>query len=214
MGGCLPASGLSASPADFIRGRFALEPLAFRPDISLYQPTPKSGLIRFLAEQGQADTPPYWAYSWAGGAALALYLRDYPQSVVSRSVMDFGAGSGLVGIAAAKAGAESVVAFEPDPIARVALELNAEANAAAIGLCEADAPVDIVLAGDVFYDAAVAAMTMPVLRDHVARGTKVLVGDPFRRDLPLSHLDQIAEYQVPDMGGGAMVRTGVFVLRE
>ncbi len=213
MGGCLPASGIDASPEDFIRARFALEKLAFRSDIALYQPTPKSGLTRFLTEHDRAYTPPYWAYPWAGGAALALYLRDCPQSVEGRSVLDFGAGSGLVGIAAAKAGAGSVFAFEPDPIGGVALELNAEANHVVLNLSDAHAPAEIILAGDVFYDSTVAAKTLPVLMNHLERGAKVFVGDPFRRDLPLPMLDQIAEYQVPDMGGGALVRAGVFVLR-
>ncbi len=213
MGGCLPASGINASPKNFIRQRFALEKLAFRPDIALYQPTPKSGLTRFLAEQDRADTPPYWAYPWAGGAALALYLRDCPKSVAGRSVLDFGAGSGLVGIAAAKAAAGSVFAFEPDPVGRVALELNADANHVALTLSDAHAPAEIILAGDVFYDSTVGAKTLPVLLNHAERGAKVFVGDPFRRALPLPLLDQIEEYQVPDMGGGALVRAGVFVLR-
>lgn len=213
MGGCLPASGINAAPDEFIRARFALEKLACRSDIALYQPTPKSGLTRFLAEQDRGDTPPYWAYPWAGGVALALYLRDCPQSVVGRSVLDFGAGSGLVGIAAVKAGAGSVFAYEPDPIGRVALQLNAEANHALLILSDAHSSAEIILAGDVFYDAKVAAMALPVLSDHARRGAKVLVGDPFRRDLPLPLLDQVAEYQVPDMGGGALVRAGVFVLR-
>lgn len=204
---------MSPSPEDYIRQRLTLAPLSFHPDISLYRPTPKSGLISFLAQRGRADDPPYWAYAWAGGAALALYLKDYPESVAGKTVLDFGAGSGLVGIAAALAGA-SVLAFEPDPLAHVAMRLNAEANDVAIassigpGLPE----VDIILAGDVFYDASIARRTLPTL-SAVAGKTKVLVGDPFRRDLPLDHLDLIAEYTVPDMGGTAPVCAGVFILR-
>lgn len=203
---------MSLSPEDFIRTRFVLEPLAFYPEIALYHPTPRSGLIGFLAGQGRADDPPYWAYAWAGGAALALYLRDHPEIVAQRNVLDVGSGSGLVALAAARAGASRIVAFEPDPIGRVALGLNAEANDVALVLGAADEPADIVLAGDVFYDATIAALSLPVLKAHAARGAQVFVGDPFRRDLPLSHLHQMEDYWVPDMGGGEEVRAGVFVL--
>lgn len=205
---------MSARVEAFIRTRLVSEPLSFRPDISLYRARPQSGLHRFLAEERHEDTPPYWAYAWAGGAALALHLLHHPDLVVGRSVLDFGAGSGLVGIAAALAGAARVSAFEPDAIGRVAAGLNAEANGVRLDVvatppCE----VDIVLAGDVFYDAAVAALSLPALDDHVARGAIVLVGDPFRRDLPLERLDLIADYAVPDMGSGAAVSAGVFALR-
>jgi predicted nicotinamide N-methyase len=204
---------VSASLEDFIRTRFVLEPLRIRPDILVYRPTPQSGLTSFLVEQDCADASPYWAYSWAGGAALALYLRDHPERVAGRNVIDFGAGSGLVGIAAAKAGAGRALAFEPDLLGRIAFRLNAEANAVAIGLCDAAERPDIVLAGDVFYDAEIAASTLPVLSAYAANGADVLVGDPFRAALPLSALEQIAEYEVPDMGGDALVPAGVFALR-
>lgn len=202
---------MSLPPEEFIHTRFELTPLAFRPDISLYRPTPQSGLIAWLAEQGRADEPPYWAYAWAGGAALALYLRDHPELVAGKRVLDFGAGSGLVGIAAARAGAK-VLALEPDPIGRVALMLNAEANGVTLTLCEDPPEADVILAGDVFYSAEVAQRTLPVLAQLAKRAT-VLVGDPFRRDLPLDRLALFAEYDVPDMGGGAPVRAGVFSLR-
>lgn len=187
--------------------------MRLRGDILLYRPMPQSGLTGFLAEHDGADAPPYWAYPWAGGMALALYLRDHPERVADRNVLDFGAGSGLVGIAAAKAGAGRVLAFEPDPLGRIALRLNAAANEVEIGLSDAAEKPDIVLAGDVFYDAEVAASTLPVLSAYAANGAHVLVGDPFRAALPLSALKQIAEYKVPDMGDGASVRAGVFALR-
>jgi predicted nicotinamide N-methyase len=202
------------SPEEFIRQHLLLAPLSFRPDISLYRPTPKSGLVAWLAEQDRADDPPYWAYAWAGGAVLALYLKDHTEIVAGKTVLDFGAGSGLVGIAAARAGAERVLAIEPDPIAHAALRLNAEANGVSIESWTAqDFPdVDLILAGDVFYDAAVTRHTLPVLTDAASTAT-VLVGDPFRRDLPLERMQLLAEYHVPDMGGGAPVRAGVFALR-
>lgn len=214
MGGCLPTAGVNLPPEEFVRQRFTLAPLPFRPDISLYRPTPQSGLISFLAQQGRGDEPPYWAYAWAGGAALALYLQDHPETVAGKSVLDFGSGSGLVGIAAARAGAKKVWAIEPDPNAHAAMLLNAEANGVAITpWTEPTLPeVDIILAGDVFYDTAVTRHTLPVLAAAAER-TEVLIGDPFRRDLPLDHLDLLAEHSVPDMGGGAPVRAGVFALR-
>lgn len=204
---------MSLSPEEFIRQRFVLAPLPFRPDILLYRPTPKSGLIAFLAEQGRAGEPPYWAYAWAGGAVLALYLQDHPETVAGKTVLDFGAGSGLVGIAAARAGAAKIWAIEPDSNARAAMMLNAEANGVATtAWTERELPeVDLILAGDVFYDAAVARHILPLLAS-AAEQTKILIGDPSRRDLPLEHLELLAEYAVPDMGGGAPVRAGVFAL--
>lgn len=202
------------SPDDFIRTRLRLEPLPFRRDISLYRPNPQSGLIGFLAAAGRDDIPPYWAYAWGGGAVLALYLRDHPETVAEKTVLDFGAGSGLVGIAAAKAGASKVWTLEPDPIAQSAMALNAEANGVVLHPWAGAAlpPVDLILAGDVFYDADVAKLTLPILSAALAAGIPVLVGDPFRRDLPLDRLQVLAEYDVPDMGSLELVKAGVFDL--
>lgn len=193
-----------------------LRALPFRPDISIYTPTPQSGLNAWLAGEGLDETPPYWAYAWGGGAALALYLDDHPEAVAGRTVLDFGAGSGLVGIAAMKAGAERVLTIEPNPLGQVALRLNAGANGVSTTLWTGpDLPeVDVVLAGDVFYSAQVVAETLPVLSEMARRGATVLVGDPFRRDLPLDRLDLVARYGVPDMGGSHPVDAGVFALRQ
>lgn len=200
---------------DFITQRMALRALPFRPDISLHMPTPQSGLNAWLAGEDHDQVPPYWAYAWGGGAVLALHLADHPEIVAGRRVLDFGAGSGLVGIAAARAGATTVHALEPDPIARVALALNAEANGVVLSLWDSDGlpDVDIVLAGDVFYSAEIVARTLPLLQHAADSGIAVLVGDPFRRDLPEEHLDLVAEYAVPDMGGSTPVRAGIFALR-
>ena len=210
----MPAPGIRSVEA-FIRERMLLRALPFRPDISIYTPTPQSGLNAWLASEDHDHTPPYWAYAWGGGAALTLYLGDHPELVAGRTVLDFGSGSGMVGIAASKAGADQVFALEPDPVGQVALKLNAEANGIALALWTGSnlANVDVVLAGDVFYTREVVAKTLPILTDFARRGAKVLVGDPFRADLPLRHLDPIAEYHVTDMGGSAPVRSGVFALR-
>jgi predicted nicotinamide N-methyase len=202
---------VNLSPEDFIRQRFALSPLPFRPDIALYRPQPQSGLTAWLAAEDRADAPPYWAYAWAGGAALALYLQEHPEAVAGRTVLDFGSGSGLVAIAAARAGA-TVAAYDPAPLGRIATALNAEANGIRLTICEDPRGADIVLAGDVFYSAEVAASALPTLVAMARNGASVLVGDPFRRDLPTDRLTLTAQYQVPDMGGLELVPGGVFTL--
>jgi predicted nicotinamide N-methyase len=192
-----------------------LRALPFRPDISIHAPTPQSGLNAWLASEDHDQTPPYWAYAWGGGAALALYLRDHPEAVAGRSILDFGAGSGLVGIAALKAGASTVIALERDVVGQVAIGLNAAANGVQLTpWAGSDLPdVDVVLAGDVFYTPEVMAETLAVLSTLADGGATVLVGDPFRRDLPLERLELVADYLVADMGGSAPVRSGVFALR-
>jgi predicted nicotinamide N-methyase len=211
----MPAPGIGSIEA-FIRERMLLRALPFRPDISIFTPTPQSGINAWLASEGHDQDPPYWAYAWGGGAALALYLKDHPEAVAGQSVLDFGAGSGMVGIAAMKAGAVRVFAMEQDPVGQVAQRLNAEANDAAIELwTESGLPVvDVVLAGDVFYAADVVAMTLPLLAKAARAGATVLVGDPFRKDLPMEHLELVAEYAVADMGGSTPVRSGIFALRS
>ena len=125
-----------------------------------------------------------------------------------------GNGPSPSGIAASRAGAARVWAIDTDPVAQIALKLNAAANHAEITLWDGpDQPEsDLVLAGDVFYDAAVVAHTLPILTEMARRGARVLVGDPFRRSLPRDRLTLLAEYAVPDMGGREPVRSGVFVL--
>jgi len=176
----------------------------------LYSPHPGSGL-------GELDgATPYWAYRWAGGLALAAHLQLHPEIVAGRSVLDLGAGSGLVGLLAARLGAALVTAIEADPHARAAIALNAAANGLQVHVPrpgEAHAVPDIVLGGDVFYSAEVATTMERLLTRHVAQGCEVLVGDPFRRDLPTERLWLIATYEVPDMGDfpGAPKRpAGVF----
>jgi predicted nicotinamide N-methyase len=215
MGGCVPATGLTRRAESFIRERMPLRALPFRPDISIHAPTAQSGLNAWLATEGHDEAPPYWAYAWGGGAALALYLRDHPQAVANKTVLDFGAGSGLVGIAAMKAAARAAIAMERDAVGRVAIALNAAANGVELALWTgSDMPeVDVVLAGDVFYSADVVARSLPVLTELAEKRAIVLVGDPFRRDLPLDRLELIGEYLVADMGGSAPVRSGVFALR-
>ena len=197
-----------ASRAAFIAERLAVTDL---PELGpldlglrLYLAHPGSGLSRL------GSVPPYWAYVWAGGAALARHLRG--MDLRGRRVLDFGAGSGVAGIAAALAGAK-VRARERDPWGRVALGLNAGLNGVALPPARGMPRVDLVLAGDVFYGAEVAAAVLPVLEGFRNRGAEVLVGDPGRADLPRGRLAQVAEYQVRDMGDAPGVTRAAGVYR-
>lgn len=156
----------------------------------------------------QADDLPYWAFAWAGGQALARFLLDRAQLVRGRTVLDLASGSGVVAIAAALAGAARVVACDRDPLAGAAIELNAEANgvevrplAAGVGDATVSAEAaDVILAGDVFYEAALTALIEPVLRRAAARGALVLIGDPGRGFRPQAGFRALASYNVPGVG--------------
>lgn len=196
----------ATDPAAFIRAHLRLAPLPALPDIALYAAHPGSRLSLL------AGAAPYWAYGWAGGLALARHFRAHPELVADRRLLDLGAGSGLVGIVAARLGAQ-VSAAEIDPYGRAAIGLNAAANGVSIALAAIDiggpAPegFDLVAAGDVFYDAAVAGRMLPFLRRCQAAGIDVLIGDPERRDLPVAELTRLASYAVGDVGDKAE-RTG------
>jgi len=153
-----------------------------------------------LAEIGLP--PPFWAFAWAGGQGLARYVLDNPQTVHGRRVLDFASGSGLVAVAAALAGAEHVVAADIDPFSGAAVAMNAEANGVAIAFTDADLigtdhGWDVVLAGDVFYDRAMAGRLMPWFATLRRRGALVLVGDPGRSYLPKTELTALATFEVP-----------------
>ncbi|HEX4184840.1 MAG TPA: 50S ribosomal protein L11 methyltransferase [Stellaceae bacterium] len=147
--------------------------------------------------------PPYWAFAWAGGQALARFLLDHPERVAGRSVLDFGAGSGLVAIAAAKAGAASVLAAEIDDFAAAAIAANAALNDVSILVTMADVldtvvpQWEIVTAGDVCYERPMAERVTAWLRGLAARGVLVLLGDPGRAYLPSEGLVERARYIVP-----------------
>ncbi len=150
-----------------------------------------------------AVPPPFWAFAWAGGQALARYLLDRPQIVAGRSVLDFGSGSGLVAIAAAKAGARSVLAAEIDHFAAAAIAANAVLNEVAVALTTVD-PIDsptptcdVVTAGDICYERDMAQRAIRWLRRRAERGSLVLLGDPGRAYLPETGLREIARYIVP-----------------
>jgi predicted nicotinamide N-methyase len=150
--------------------------------------------------------PPYWAFAWAGGQALARYVLDNPQAVAGKRALDLAAGSGLVGIAAAKADAAPVTAIDIDAFAEAAVALNGEANGVYVDVTILDildhpAPAeprhDVILVGDLFYERDTAARALAFLERRVAIGTRVLIGDPGRTYLPKERLTRLAEYSVP-----------------
>ena len=151
--------------------------------------------------------PPYWAFAWAGGQALARHLLDTPALVMGRRVLDLASGSGLVGIAAKKAGAAHVIANDIDRLAAVAIALNAEANDVKVEVNATDLLVeggqfdprsnDVVLIGDGFYDHDLSPRILRFAQRCHAAGCEVLVGDPGRADLPIRQLRKIGEHLVP-----------------
>jgi predicted nicotinamide N-methyase len=151
------------------------------------------------AEDGAAL--PYWAVAWAGGQALARHVLDRPALVAGRTVLDIAAGSGLVALAAARAGAAAVTASETDRMAVAALRLNAAANGFAVDtaddLLDTTPAHQVVLAGDAFYEAAMAARVQPFLERAAAAGATVLVGDPGRAHLPRARYRPLTSYDIP-----------------
>jgi predicted nicotinamide N-methyase len=146
--------------------------------------------------------PPFWAFAWAGGQGLARHVLDHPDLVRGRRVVDFATGSGLVAIAAIKAGASQVLAYDVDPFAEAATALNAEVNDVAFAFRAEDIvgealDADLLLAGDVFYDRPFADRLTPWFDELVRAGTTVLVGDPGRAYLPASRVERLAVYEVP-----------------
>jgi predicted nicotinamide N-methyase len=155
-----------------------------------------------LSEMGLP--PPFWAFAWAGGQALARYVLDHPQIVAGKAVVDFASGSGIVGIAAMKAGAARVLAADIDPFCGPAIALNAAANGVTLEVTDRDlldeaAPAwaEVILAGDICYEKPLAAKVMAWLKTATARGAAVLIGDPGRSYFPRQGLVKLAEYQVP-----------------
>jgi predicted nicotinamide N-methyase len=154
-------------------------------------------------ETGDPDAAlPYWAFAWAGGLALARYLVDHPEAVDGRTVIDLGTGSGLVAIVAARLGASEVTALDVDSFAVAATRLNASANGVRVDVVGRDVLddeppiVDVVLAGDCWYEPGLGERATRWLDAAARAGSDVLVGDPGRRYLPLDALDELATYEV------------------
>jgi len=193
----------------FIRANTRLKPVPLVGEISLHVADEAVPIWRKTEEELAAMglPPPYWAFAWAGGQALARYVLDHRETVAGLRVLDLAAGSGLVAIAAARAGAAPVIAADIDAFTDPAIALNAAANDVYIeivvrdlleDLHPADQPrYDVILVGDLFYEHDTAARALAFLEFHVAAGVRVLVGDPGRTYLPKDRLTRLAEYSVP-----------------
>jgi predicted nicotinamide N-methyase len=194
----------AADRLGFIRAHTRLLPVPHAPEISLHVAQEATELWQKTEEELAVIglPPPFWAFAWAGGQALARHLLDNPQIVAGRTVLDFASGSGLVAIAAARAGAARVTGADIDAFAAAAIGLNAQANGVEVAvrqgdLIGADEGWDVVLAGDICYERALAERVVAWLERLAARGATVLIGDPGRSYLPKDKLVEIATYQVP-----------------
>jgi predicted nicotinamide N-methyase len=203
----------------FVRSRTRPLPVPLVPELVTYQADELTSLWHATcAELAPWDAAPFWAFPWAGGQAVARYILDWPEIVRGKSVLDFASGSGLVGIAAARAGAARVEACDLDPFARAAVALNAQLNDVSIAWREGDllggelSGIDVVLAGDVFYERALSEACLSWLAALRARGVLTLVGDPGRLYTPREGLVDWASYDVPtspEIEQAAVLRTSV-----
>ncbi len=193
------------SPAEFVERNTAIAAPPLVPEIRLHLATKVTPIWQATEKSlaGNALPPPFWAFAWAGGQALARYLLDHPETVAGREVLDIGSGSGIVAIAAAQAGASRVVAAEIDHFAAAAIALNAPLNGVTITietrdlLDRAAAGWGVALAGDICYEEPMSSRALALLRRIAARGRLALLGDPGRAYLPKSGLTELARYTVP-----------------
>lgn len=189
-------------PADFVRANTRLAPVPFVPELVLHQADEPISLWVETEAGGREQPPPFWAFAWAGGQALARHVLDAPGLVAGRDVLDLATGSGLIAIAAARAGARPVTANDIDPLSLAAARANATANGVDVrfaegDLLETDGRYAVILAGDVFYSREMSGRVLPFLRRAAARGALVLVGDPGRAYLPTGGMIERASYDVP-----------------
>jgi predicted nicotinamide N-methyase len=211
------------SPA-FLRAHTRTARPTLVPEVRLHVADDVVGLWEAMETEGggAGQDPPFWAAAWPGGQALARYVLDHPEAVVGRRVLDLGAGSGLVAVAALLAGARSVLASDIDPYSHAAVALNAELNGVpgievvgdVLGSPESgELPdVDVVLAGDVCYDREMTSRVLPFLGAAWLGGAAVFLGDPGRAYVPKEGLVEQATYDVVDADGGPVRRTTVWRL--
>jgi predicted nicotinamide N-methyase len=195
---------MSSDPEDFIRANTAIATPSLVPEIKLHLATEVTPL--WHATEATLETsqlpPPYWAFAWPGGQALARHLLDHPALIAGKAVLDIGAGSGLVSIAARQAGAAQVTAAEIDAFAIAAIRLNAALNAVDIesesrDLIGSEGRWDTILVGDMCYERPLADRLTAWLRQLASQGATVMVGDPGRAYLPKDGLREVARYNVP-----------------
>jgi len=212
---------------EFIRANTKLLPVPLAPEICLHLAEESLPIWRKTEEElGQINVPPpYWAFAWAGGQALARYLLDNATAVAGAHVLDLGSGSGLTAIAAMRAGAACVLAADIDALALAAIELNAAANAVTVEATLEDLLVagpkqvggrfDVVLIGDLFYERTLADRVLAYIVAASAHGAQVLVGDPRRSYFPKERFRQVMEYSVPvtrELEDAEIKRTAVWRL--
>ena len=188
----------------FIRDNTRLQPTPHTPELSLHLADEVTPIWKLTEEALQEIglPPPFWAFAWAGGQALARYILDHPEIVAGKRVIDFATGSGIVAIAAMKAGATRVLAADIDIFCEAAVGLNAAANDVEVGFTDVNLldapppPADVLLAGDICYERPMAEAVMDWLRQGRAKGGSVLIGDPGRTYFRKDDLVKLAEYQV------------------
>lgn len=194
-----------SDPAAFIAANTRLQAVPHAPEISLWLADEVTPIWRLTEEElGEMGLPPpFWAFAWAGGQALARWILDNPHEVAGKRVIDFAAGSGLVGIAAMKAGAASCLCADTDPFCSAAVAMNAGVNGVLLDFTDRnllDAPppeADVICAGDICYEKPMAEQVLAWLGEAKAKGARVLIGDPGRTYFPRTGLEFLAEYRVP-----------------
>jgi predicted nicotinamide N-methyase len=221
-----PVTAATRSDADdraFVRGHTRLRRPPLLPEVTLWLADDVVPLWEATERRlGGTDTdPPFWAYAWAGGQAVARYVLDHPDEVAGRTVLDLASGCGVGAVAAAVAGAARVEAADIGMFAGVAAELNAESNGVRVAVTARDLlrepppAVDVVLAGDVCYERRMTARMLDWLATAHRQGSRVLLGDPGRAYLPGTGLVRVGEYDVPtptDLESAPVRRTAVFCL--
>jgi predicted nicotinamide N-methyase len=207
--------------AAFIRDNTKLLAPPLIPEIKLHLAAESVPIwLKTEEELGELNVPPpYWAFAWAGGQALARYLLDNPKCCAGHDVIDLGAGSGLTAIAAAMTGARSVLAADIDAFALAACKLNATANGVAFSVTSTDllaappASAGVVLVGDLFYERPLAERVLAYIDAAKAGGAAVLIGDPQRNYFPRDRFTLLASYQVPvtrDLEDAEIKKTAVW----
>ncbi|MBV8394255.1 MAG: methyltransferase [Alphaproteobacteria bacterium] len=198
---------LPADPEGFIRANTALETPAMVPEFKLWLATeyvPIWQATEAWLEEQNVD-PPYWAFCWPGGQAIARYLLDHADEIRGKRVIDFAAGSGVSAMAAKRAGAISVIANDIDTLSLVAARLNAQANGLDVEVSSEDwlagadgkPEADVVIAGDVCYEREMSQRALAWLRSHANAGRLVLLGDPGRNYFSAQGLEERARYEIP-----------------
>jgi predicted nicotinamide N-methyase len=211
-----------SDPVLFVRANTRLFSPPLVPEVRLHLASEIVPLWRQTEEEMKAQgvPPPYWAFAWAGGQALARYVLDHPETVRKKSVLDCGAGSGLVAIAAAKAGARGVLAADVDRFAVAAIEMNAKANGVCLSVISDDlighnGDWQTILCGDMCYERPLAERLLPWLEERVRAGASVLLGDPGRSYFPKTGMEKLATYRVEttrELEDREIRETGVYSL--